>query len=248
MQIYDVAGLASAPASRITMFIRHFAVALAAKRAVPTVSLGMLFLAAQLADLVWPNLVLAGIEHVAIDPGNTAYTPLAFVAYPYSHSLVGMTLWGLIAGLTYAWLRHAMPRTAGILALVVVSHWVLDVVSHRPDMPLTFADTTHVGLGLWNSVPDTVVVEALMLAVGLTLYVRTTRARDRIGSVGFWSLVGFLMAINVANVVGPPPPRAGGVAGAAQAMWLLVVWGAWVDRHRVPMSAGGGQPAGRARR
>ena len=215
------------------MFIGHFALGLGAKRALPAVSLGTLFLAVQLADLLWPTLVLLGVEQVEIDPGNTAFTPLRFVSYPYSHSLAALVLWGTLFAAIY---RNVMRSTLAVglfIAGLVVSHWLLDVVAHRADMPLTVSAGTRVGLGLWNSVVATVVVEAAMLIAGLTFYLKTTRARDRIGSVGFWALIAFLVLVNLANIVGPPPPGPRAVAWAAQAMWLIVAWAFWVDRHRV---------------
>jgi hypothetical protein len=133
------------------MFVGHFGVALAAKRLAPRASLAVLILAAQLADVMWPVLVALGIEQVRINPGNTAFTPLDFVAYPYSHSLLLLVVWGLVLGvLTRAHVggRAAIPLIAG----VVVSHWVLDWITHRPDMPL-FPGGPRLGLGLWNSVP-----------------------------------------------------------------------------------------------
>jgi hypothetical protein len=214
------------------MFIGHFAVGFAAKRAAPSVSLGVLFLAAQLADLVWPNLVLLGIERVEIDPGNTAFTPLNFAFYPYSHSLTALIAWGAAAAVIYRLWRRGSIGGAVAVGLLVISHWVLDAISHRPDMPLTFSNATRVGLGLWYSVEATVVVEVLLLAVGLWLYLQATRPRDRIGSIGLWSLVAFLVLINIANIVGPPPPSARAVAWTVQAVWLLVIWAFWVDRHR----------------
>jgi len=214
------------------MFIGHFAVGLAAKRAAPSISLGVLFLAAQLADLVWPNLVLLGVERVEIDPGNTAFTPLNFVSYPYSHSLTAMIGWGALAALIYSQWRKASVGAAGLVLVVVVSHWALDAMSHRPDLPLTMFGAKRVGLGLWHSVEATIVVETLMLAVGVWLYCQATRARDRVGSIGFWTLVGFLIAVNIGNIVGPPPPSATAVALVAQSLWLLVWWAFWVDRHR----------------
>ena len=214
------------------MFIGHFAVALGAKRVAPAVSLGTLFLAAQLADLLWPNFVLLGIERVEVAPGITAVTPLDFVSYPYSHSLLSLTLWGGLAALLYrafnrSWLEGATVGT------VVLSHWVLDALSHRPDMPLAFGPT-RVGLGLWNSVPATIVVEGALFLFGVAIYARVTRPRDRIGSAGLWSLVGLLLVIYAANFLGPPPPSAPAVAWTAQAIWLLVLWAFWVDRHREP--------------
>jgi membrane-bound metal-dependent hydrolase YbcI (DUF457 family) len=213
------------------MFIGHFAVALAAKRAAPEVSLGTLFLAAQLADLVWPTLVLFGLESFTIRPGLTAVTPLDFTHYPYSHSLVALVGWGLaLAGLHFS-SRHRLVA-ALVLFLVVLSHWVLDVAAHRPDMPVTIGGSARLGFGLWNSIPATVAVEGLLFAACVWAYARATRALDWVGR---WSLVVcvvFLAVIYAANVFGPPPPSVAAVAWSAQAIWLLVAWGYWIDRHR----------------
>ena len=214
------------------MFIGHFGVGFGAKRYAPGISLGILFLAAQLADFIWPNLVLLGIERVRIDPGATAMTPLDFVYYPWSHSLVALAVWGGLFGLLYAALTRAGRTVAMVIAAVVLSHWVLDVVSHRADMPVLLGDGLRVGLGLWNHPVAAVAVELAIFGVGLWLYVKRTTANDRIGSFGFWALVLFLLAVYVGNVLGPPPPSVAAVAWSAQAMWLLVLWGFWVDRHR----------------
>jgi hypothetical protein len=213
------------------MFLGHFAVALGAKRAVPAISLGMLFLACQLADLIWPVLVLSGVEHVEIDPGNTAFTPLAFVSYPYSHSFTALAGWGLIAAFAYSLYRRNRGAAVAIV-IVVLSHWVLDVITHRPDLPITIGGSARLGLGLWNSVVGTLAVEGAMFAAGIWLYLQSTVARDRTGTIAFWSLVGTLAAINLANLVSPPPPSATAVAIAAEAMWLFVLWAFWIDRHR----------------
>lgn len=212
------------------MFIGHFAVSLAAKRVAPELSLGTLFLAAQLADLLWPNFVLLGLESFAISPGATAVTPLDFISYPYSHSLLALAAWGLLAGVLA---RAAGRSTASALtvACVVLSHWVLDVVSHRPDMPLGFGET-RVGLGLWHSVPGTIAVEGFLFVVAAWVYARGTQAHDRRGSVGLWSLLALLVLLYAGNIFGPPPPSVAAVAWAAQALWLLVAWAYWVDRHR----------------
>ena len=215
------------------MFIGHFAVAFAAKRTAPTVSLGTLFLACQLADLMWPNLVLAGVERFAIDPGNTAVTPLDFQSYPYSHSLVALAGWAVLAAVTYKLVRRSPPVAAlGAIAVLVLSHWVLDVVSHGPDMPITIGGTAKIGLGLWNSRPATILVELAMLLAGVVLYIRATRPIDRIGMFALHGLILFLLVINVANMFGPPPPSVAAVAWSAQAVWLIVAWGYWIDRHR----------------
>lgn len=216
------------------MFISHFALGFAAKKAAPAVSLGALFLAGQLADLLWPTLVLLGVEHVAVEPGATRVTPLNFISYPYSHSLLTLCVWGLLLGGIYAVATRARAAAAITLALLVVSHWVLDVISHRPDLPLTPQGTARFGLNLWSSAPGTLIVEFALFLIGVALYVQSTRARDRIGSVGLWALVGFLAVTMIANVFGPPPPSASAVAWAAQALWLLVIWAYWVDHHRYP--------------
>jgi membrane-bound metal-dependent hydrolase YbcI (DUF457 family) len=216
------------------MFIGHFALGFAAKRAVPRVSLGALFLACQLADLLWPNLVLLGLESFAVVPGYTAMTPLRFDSYPYSHSLLGMVIWGALFAAGYAALSRAGTRVALWIVALVASHWVLDFVTHAPDMPLTFWTTDKVGLGLWNHPTAELVIEVALYAAGVSVYVLTTRARDRIGSAALWALVAALGIVYVANVLGPPPPSVAAVAWSAQAMWLFVLWAYWVDRHRAP--------------
>jgi hypothetical protein len=217
------------------MFLGHFAVALAAKKAAPAVSLGTLFLAAQLADLVWPVLVLAGIELVAVRPGITAVTPLDFVHYPWSHSAMALVAWSIAFAVVYRLARPGKTVGALVLALLVFSHWVLDFASHRPDMPLTVHGSGRVGLGLWDSVPATLFVEAALLLAGTLIYLRATRAANRTGRFAFWGLIAFLAIVYLASVFGPPPASADAVAWSALAMWLLVGWGFWIDRNRLPV-------------
>jgi membrane-bound metal-dependent hydrolase YbcI (DUF457 family) len=194
------------------------------------VSLGSLFLAAQLLDLAWPTLLLVGVERVRIAPGVTAVTPLDFEHYPVTHSLAGAALWGLGLAALYALLTR-YRRGAWVLFVLVISHWVLDLVVHRPDLPL-YPGSAKVGLGLWNSVPGTLAIEFSILLLGVLLYLRTTRALDRIGAWGFWSLVAFLAIVQLGNVFGPPPPSVAAIAWVGHAQWLLVLWGYWIDRHR----------------
>jgi hypothetical protein len=213
------------------MFLGHFAVGFGAKRVAPSVSLGTLFLAAQFADLLWPSLVLLRIERVEIVPGATTVTPLDFVSYPWSHSLLALVLWGVMFGVVH-WLVRRSPAAAVTVAAVVMSHWVLDWVTHRPDLPLTFTGDSRFGLGLWNSVPATVLAEAGLFALGVWIYARRTRAVDRAGTWGLWALTGFLLAIFAVSLAGPPPPSVTAVAWAGQAMWLIVLAGYWLDRRR----------------
>lgn len=215
------------------MFIGHFAVGFGAKAAAPRASLGTTFLAAQWLDLLWPTLLLVGLERVRIAPGITRVTPLDFVFYPFTHSLLSVTGWAALFGALYLLIRHSR-RGALVLGLAVVSHWLLDLVTHRPDLPLYPGGEARVGLGLWGSLAGTLLVEGGLFALGLALYLRTTRATDRAGSWGLWSLVAFLLLVHLANLFGPPPPSVSAIAWTGQAQWLLVLWAWWVDRHREP--------------
>jgi membrane-bound metal-dependent hydrolase YbcI (DUF457 family) len=214
------------------MFLGHFGVGFAAKRAAPRVSLGTLFLAAQFIDLLWPTLLLLGLERVRIAPGITAVTPLDFEWYPLSHSLLAVAGWGLLIGVLYFALRREL-RGAAVLAAAVVSHWLLDLLVHRPDLPLSPFGSARVGLGLWNSVSATVLVETVLLGAGVCLYTRTTQPRDAAGRFGLYGLVVFLALVYAANLLGPPPPSVTAIAWAGQLQWLLVVWAYWTDAHRV---------------
>jgi membrane-bound metal-dependent hydrolase YbcI (DUF457 family) len=212
------------------MFIGHHAAAFAAKRVAPRVSLGTLFAAALLVDLIWPVLLLLGLEHVRIAPGITAFTPLDFYDYPITHSLLAVLGWSVAAAVIYRLVRKSTPD-ALVVGAAVLSHWVLDFVTHRPDLPL-WPGGPKVGLGLWQSVPATIVVEVALFVVTLVLYLRMTRARDRRGSIALWTLVGFLAVVYAANLVSPPPPDAKAIGWVGLAQWLFVPWGAWIDRHR----------------
>jgi hypothetical protein len=204
------------------MFIGHYAVALGAKKAAPKISLGTLFLASQLVDLLWPLFVLLGWEHVRISPGITVVTPIDFYDYPLTHSLIGALLWSAALAIAYFGVKRDR-RNAIIVGAVVFSHWVLDFLTHRPDLPLGFGGM-YVGLGLWNSIVGTLLVEVGLFVGGILLYVRATKAKDRIGSIGFWALVGLLSLIYVTNLFGPPPPDVSMIAVAGNALWLFVIW------------------------
>lgn len=213
------------------MFIGHFAVGLAAKKAAPNVSLGTLFLASQFMDLIWPLLLLAGIETVKIDPGNTVFTPLDLHDYPISHSLLTVIGWSALFGAIYFGLKRS-TRGAIVLGVALFSHWFLDFVTHRPDLPLYPGSATSVGLGLWNSVAGTIIVEGLLFIVGVAIYTRITKAKDKIGSYAFWALIGFFVIINIGTIIGPPPPDEMSLAIVALAQWMFIPWGYWIDRHR----------------
>ena len=216
-----------------TMFIGHFAVALGAKKVAPKVSLGTLVMSAQFVDLLWPVFLLLGVEHVRISPGDTAFTPLDFYDYPVSHSLLTGIGWGITFGLVYYIMRRSV-KNALILGACVLSHWFLDLVVHRPDLPIMPGMNTYVGLGLWNSVIGTVMVEGILFAVGIAIYVHSTVAVDRTGKYSFWAFIMFLVAVTAGNIAGGPPPNVTALAIVAMAVWLLVMWAYWIDRHRKP--------------
>lgn len=205
------------------MFIGHAALALAARPVAPRAHLGVALAATYWLDLVWPVLVLLGIERVEIDPGNTAFTPLDFIHYPWSHSLAAALAWGAVFGLA-CW--RLGRRAALVMGLLVVSHWVLDALAHRPDLPLWPGSQAMIGLGLWNSVPGTLVVESALFAAGVAIYLRhSARA-----AVSFWLLIGFFVVAYLGAAFGPPPPSAVAVAASALALWLLPAWGWWTER------------------
>jgi hypothetical protein len=217
------------------MFLGHFGLALAAKRVAPQPSLGTAVLAAQWADGLWPALVLAGVERVEIRPGITTVTPLDFVSYPYSHSLVADLVWAALLAGVYGTLRKDW-RGASWLAVLVLSHWVLDVAAHGPDMP-TWPGGPKLGAGLWNSLPATLAVEFALFAAGLWLYFAATRTRDRLGTVLPWAFVITLVAVYFGAVFGPPPPSVQALAITGLLGWLFVGWAYWIDRHRVVSAA-----------
>ena len=211
------------------MFIGHFALGFAAKRLVPRASLAALFGAAQFADLLWPGLLALGLEQVRIDPGNTASTPLDFISYPYSHSLLMLMVWGVLFGWVSSRMIHDR-RVFGVMFALVVSHWVLDYVTHRPDMPLYPGRPTF-GLGLWNVPSVEKAIEIIMYVAGLWLYLRATRARDAIGRWGLLVLAAFLF-VGFLSSSAPPP--------SVMVLWMMalglggltLVWAYWADAHR----------------
>ena len=219
------------------MFLGHFALGLAAKRVAPRASLGTLFAAAQLADLLWPLFLLLHAEHVLIRPGATTAAPLVFTSYPYSHSLLALAVWAALFAGGYAVARRNGWAAPLVIFVLVLSHWVLDWVMHVPDMPLTLTGPTRLGLGVWRSLPLTLILELLTFAAGVAIYLRMTSARDRVGRIGLYALLGFLLLTYFASVFGPPPPSERAIAWSGIGMWLLVAWGAWVDRHRSPAPA-----------
>src|SRR5688572_4316499 len=173
------------------MFIGHFAAGMAAKQVKPTLSLGSLFLAAQFLDLLWPTLLLLGIEHVVIAPGISKVTPLDFVDYPISHSLLVVLLWSILFAIGF-FLFTRNRIGAIILGSLVLSHWLLDFIVHIPDLPLYPGASPKVGMGLWNSASLTVLVEGVVFIAGIMMYMQVKKSQGQKVTWKFWSLIGFL--------------------------------------------------------
>jgi len=214
------------------MFIGHFGVAFGAKKVTPALSLGLLFIAVQFLDLLWPTLILLHIEHAAIVPGITKMSPIDFTDYPISHSLLMSVIWGILFGAIF-WLVKKDFRSALILGLCVVSHWVLDIIVHRPDLPLYPGNSPKLGFGLWNYPVIEPVIEILIFLAGLILYLKTTVSKNAIGKYGLWVLIAFIIFSHFYSFFSPEPTDIGSVAWSAQIIWVLVILAFWVDHNRM---------------
>lgn len=223
------------------MFIGHIAVGLASKRFAPRTPLGLLIVAPLFADLLWPLFLLLGLEHVQIDPA-AKWSKLDFLSYPWSHSLLALVVWAtLFAGIYWVVTRYRPG--AAVLWIGVVSHWFFDFIVHRADMPL-WPGSPRYGLGLWNSTAGTMAVELAILAAGVWLYVRATRARDRIGRYAMIAYIALLAAAELSNPFSAPPPSLRSLICAGliiEAVSILLP--AWFDGHRVAQGATQPEPA-----
>jgi len=211
------------------MFIGHFGVGFAAKSVDKKISLGTLFLASQFIDLLWPILLLLGLESVKIEAGNTAVTPLNFISYPISHSMLGVIFWGIIFGIVYYLFKKNL-RGSILLGILVFSHWLLDLLTHRPDLQLFPWSDYKVGFSLWNSFTGTVLVEGLIFTAGIFIFYKVGILQRKSKQILFWSLVIFLAAIYVMNLFGPPPPSEEPIAFVGLSQWILIAWAYLIDK------------------
>src|SRR6266540_7205088 len=205
------------------MFVGHYGVSFTAKKAEPAIPLWVLFIAVQLLDVLWAPLVLLGIEKVRIVPGITASNPLDLYYMPYTHSLVAAVIWSAAALLLYRLLAGPgrAEKAALVVGLAVFSHWVLDLLVHRPDLPL-YDDTMKVGLGLWNYPAVALALEGALLFGGMILYLRVTKPINAIGRLGLPVFGVVMLAIQSYIFCGPPPPSP--VAAAITALVSYVVF------------------------
>ncbi len=213
------------------MYVGHFGLALASKRVAPETSLGTLFVAAEFIDFVWPVLLATGVEQVRIVPGITKLTPLDFSHYPISHSLAAVCVWALLAAvLYYAFRRYA--RGSVVVGALILSHWFLDALVHRPDLPISANGPARVGLGLWNYPLWAVSLEGIIFAAGIAVYLRATVPLDRVGTHALWPMLALMAGTWVMNFFGPPPPNVSSIIAVSFMMWIYIPWAAWMDRHR----------------
>jgi len=213
------------------MFIGHFGVGLGAKKIDTKPSLGTLFFAAQFVDLLWPIFLLLGIEKVKIDPSNIGLNPLNFIYFPFSHSLIAVIIWGIVFGAVHYFVKKNF-KTALLLGALVVSHWVLDLLVHVPDLPIIPGVNLKVGISFWNYPVIAIVIELAIFVAGTFLYLQTTKSRNKKGSYGFWGLIIFLILIYFSNMFGSTPPNVETIAWVGNFQWLIVIWGYWIDRNR----------------
>lgn len=213
------------------MFIGHYGAGLSLKKAAPPISLGLLFIAVQFLDLLWPIFLLLHIEHVEITTDKSQPIPLIFTDYPWSHSLVMALAWSALFFVLY-WLARKDMLNALVLGVAVFSHWLLDLIVHLPDLPLYPGSSTKLGLQLWRYPIAANIVEGLVFFAGVFLYLNATKAKNRTGVVVFWVLIALLLISHLANLFAPPPPSVNAIAWAGQAMWLFVLLGFWADKNR----------------
>lgn len=214
------------------MFIGHDAIGLASKPLARRTSLGWLIAAPLLLDLLWPIFLLLGIEHVRIQPHAMKMCPFVFIDYPWSHSLAMAAVWGLLFGGIYA-IATRYVRGGVVLFFGVISHWVCDWLVHARDLPL-YPGGPKFGLGLWNHPIAAMAIESALFAFGILVYRDVTEPQDGIGAYGMWVFFVFLGVLYVLNASATPPPSVKALAYGSLALWLLPLWAAWFDRHRMP--------------
>ena len=214
------------------MFIGHYGVSFASKSFHKSIPLWLLFIAVQFLDVLWSIFVFTGIEKVRIVPGITATNPLDLYYMPYTHSLVGALVWSAVGIGAYKIVRKSSIATAAAIGVAVFSHWVLDLVVHRPDLAL-YDDTYKMGLGLWDYPATAFGLEIVLLFGGMFMYLRSTEALDSIGKYGMPVLGLVLIAVQSVVFFGAPPTSPSAAAITALFAYLLFAGAAfWLERHR----------------
>jgi hypothetical protein len=219
------------------LFIGHYAVAYALRPIEKRLSLGWLFIAVMLVDILWSGFILLGIEQARILEHPAIAVPYEFISYPFSHSLLAAFFW---AGLTFVLLRWipladgtTKVRVATVMAIAVLSHWFCDFLVHEPELPL-WSNAIKVGLGLWDYPLVAYVLEALMFIVGVGIYLRNTRGRTfggRWGMVIFAAMLFLLFTLTTFGGGVPPGMTTAAVIGIVMQIAFAVIAG-WLDGKR----------------
>lgn len=211
------------------MFIGHYAPAFAARGLTSEApKLGTLFVAAQLVDLAFFAFVILGVEHLRLVPGITAMNPMDLYDMPYTHSLLGTFAFSAVFGIWVFW-RARNLVAASWAALVVLSHWLLDFLVHRPDLTLAGGHEKF-GLGLWNAPMIEIPLELGITLLAFWFYISRTKGPI----VPPIILIVVMLAFQAINWFGPPPTEAGaGMALTALfAYGVMTVLAAWVGSTR----------------
>jgi len=219
------------------MFVGHLALGLVAKRIEPKISLGAWMLAVLLVDLLCFTFLIAGIEHFDVEPevARNSFVAISFVRnvfFAYSHSMLMNVIWAALFAAAY-FLRRRYPRGTWLLFAAVLSHWPLDFIAHNPDMPLAPGASAVYGLGLWNSIPATLILEGGFWLLAIILYVRATHPKKRTAHYAFWPVIAFLTLLwygNIKRGIDPNPVRAG--INGLIFFSLVVAWAYWMNRLR----------------
>jgi len=224
------------------MYIGHYGAGFAGRKVMGEntygrISLGTLFLASQFLDLLFPLLVLIGVENLSIEPGNTVLTPLNLFYYPFSHSLFSAIIWAFLFGSIY-YIIKKNKKGSLVLGGLVLSHWLLDFITHRPDLQLVPWRELRVGLGLWNFPVPAIILEMIIFLIGFYFYTEMTKAINLRGIFLMWGMFLFLLLTYSANIFGTSPPSVKAFAYIGLSQWLIIAWGYWIDRNRVLISEG----------
>jgi membrane-bound metal-dependent hydrolase YbcI (DUF457 family) len=217
------------------MFVGHYAAALALKKFEKRASLGVLFLAVQFVDILFMPFVLLGIERMNIIPNFTQSTHFELEFMPYTHGLLGSAFWAVLGYVVFRWVFVKDRSVAFVVALAVFSHWVLDFMTHTPDLPLWSDDSIKLGLGLWNNAAASFALEAVLLVGALWIYLRATRSSTALGKYGMSVFVVLMILMNIFNIYGPPP-QGGKIELAITALFAYFLFAAiafWLDRKRI---------------
>ncbi len=172
----------------------------------------------------------AGCRACSHRSGNYTSFTIRLYDYPISHSLLTVLLWSLAVGAIY-YMVTRYSRGAWIVGIAILSHWILDALVHRPDLPLRPGGATLVGLGLWNSWPRSIAAEVAIFLSGVILYVRSTCARDPVGRYAYWSLMAFLLLGWISSLLAGAPPSVSSLAWGGLSLWLLLPWAWWSDKN-----------------